>query len=176
MLINKEKLSLLISNEQIQVKVKECAKYINEKYADKKVLIIGILNGVFVFMADLVREINLQIEIDFLAATSYIDTQSSGNLKITKDLNVDIKGYHVILLEDILDTGFTLSKVIKMLQVREPKSLEVITLLDKKEKHTNFKEDYYALISLEKDHFLVGYGLDCSGQYRNLKDIYVVNQ
>lgn len=176
MLIDKTKLSLLISNDQIQTKVKECAKYINEKYVDKKVLIIGILNGVFVFMADLVRQIDLQIEIDFLGANSYIDTQSSGNLKITKDLNVDIKGYHVILLEDILDIGFTLNKVIQMLQIREPLSLEVITLLDKKEKHPNFKDDYYALIPLEKDYFLVGYGLDFSGQYRNLKDIYVVNQ
>lgn len=159
---------VLISQEQIQSKIKEVAEKVNLEYDGKPLLLVSILNGAFVFMSDFCRAINIPCEIAFMCAKSYYNgTSSSGIVNVTMDISQDISKYHVIIVEDIIDTGRTLKDIIKLLNSRNPLSLKVITLLDKPSRRV---VDLNADISLFTipDLFVIGYGLDYSEYYRNL--------
>lgn len=159
---------VLITKEEIDEAIARAGKEISDSYDGHPILLVSILKGAFVFMADLCRAITVPCEIGFMAAKSYYaGTSSSGVVKITMDLEQDISKYHVIIVEDIIDTGRTLSDVVRMLKNRDPLSLKVITLLDKPDRR---KVDFKADISLFTipDHFVIGYGLDCAEYYRNL--------
>ena len=161
--------SVLITEEEIKSAVKKCGEEISLKYNGKKVLLVGILKGSFMFISDLAREITIPCEIDFMAASSYgSSTVSSGSVNITRDIASDLSGYSVIIAEDILDSGNTLSKIKKILLERNPDSLEIIVLLDNPERRTADIEADKALFKIP-DKFVVGYGLDYNEQYRNLK-------
>ena len=165
---------VLISEEEIQNKIKAVGAQISQEYEGKPLLLVSILNGAFVFMADLCRAITIPCETAFMCAKSYYNgTSSSGIVKITMDLMQDISGYHVIIAEDIIDTGRTLHDVIELLKARNPLSLKVITLLDKPDRRVkDVKVDYTGFEI--PDEFVVGYGLDYAQKYRNLPYIGVV--
>ena len=159
---------ILITKEEIDEAIAKAGKDISDSYDGRPILLVSILKGAYVFMADLSRAITVPCEIGFMAAKSYYaGTSSSGVVKITMDLEQDISKYHVIIVEDIIDTGRTLNDVVNMLKLRNPVSLKVITLLDKPSRR---KVDFKADVSLFTipDHFVVGYGLDCGEYYRNL--------
>jgi len=158
----------LISREAIDEKVKELGKIVERDYADRDVLFIGILKGAVMFIADLMRAVNLPIEVDFMAVSSYgSSTRSSGVVRILKDLDEDIKDRHVLLVEDILDTGLTLNYLLKNLRSRQPASLEICSLLVKKGKQSPGLVPKYVGFEIE-DIFVVGYGLDYQERFRNL--------
>lgn len=158
----------LISKEEIERALCEAGRWIDAIYDGRPVLLVSILKGAFVFMADLCRAVSVPCEIDFMCAQSYYEgTQSSGVVKITKDLDRDVKNYHVVIVEDIIDTGRTLRDVVKLLRARDPLSLSVVTLLDKPDRRlVDFKADL-SLFTIP-DLFVVGYGLDCGEYFRNL--------
>ena len=165
---NKHIKGVLISKEEIDAAVAKAGKDISDSYDGRPILLVSILKGAFVFMADLCRAITVPCDIGFMCAKSYYNgTTSSGVVKITMDLEYDISNYHVIIVEDILDTGRTLHDVVKLLKSRNPLSLKVVTLLDKPSRR---KVDFTADVSLFtiEDKFVIGYGLDCNEQYRNL--------
>ncbi len=159
---------VVITKEEIDAAIKEAGKKISESYDGKPILLVSILKGAFVFMADLCRAITVPCEIAFMCAKSYYKgTTSSGVVKITMDLDQDISKYHVIIVEDIIDTGRTLNDIVSLLKSRNPLSLRVVTLLDKPERRlVEFKADM-ALFTIP-DFFVIGYGLDCAEYYRNL--------
>lgn len=159
---------VLFTEEEIKAKIAEAGGEISEKYAGKPLLLVSILNGAFIFMADLCRAVTIPCEIAFMCAKSYYSgTQSCGEVTISKDLTQDISGYHVVIVEDIIDTGRTLKAVVEMLKKRNPLSLEVITLLDKPSRRAVDFEADKALFTIS-DYFVIGYGLDCGEKYRNL--------
>ena len=165
---NKHIKGVLISKKEIDAAVAKAGKEISDSYDGKPILLVSILKGAFVFMADLCRAITVPCEIGFMCAKSYYSgTTSSGVVKITMDLEYDISKYHVIIVEDILDTGRTLYDVVKLLKSRNPLSLKVITLLDKPSRRKVDFEADRSLFTIE-DKFVIGYGLDCAEQYRNL--------
>lgn len=167
---------IIINEEEIRMKISEAGKYIDSLYDGKPILLVGILKGCFVFLADLARAVSVPCEVAFMAVQSYYSgTDSSGSVDITMDLKQDVSGYHVIIAEDIIDTGRTLSKIYCMIKERSPLSLRVIALLDKPERRV---VDFYADISLFTidDVFVVGYGLDCGEYYRNLPYIAEFNE
>jgi len=159
---------ILITEEQIKQEIAKVGKLISDSYDGRPILLVSILKGAFVFMADLMRAITVPCEIGFMCAKSYYKgTSSSGVVNITMDLDQDIKNYHVIIVEDIVDTGRTLLDVVKLLKTRNPISLKVVTLLDKPDRRlVDFKADY-SLFTIP-DLFVIGYGLDCGELYRNL--------
>ena len=159
---------VLITKEEIDAKIKEAGEYIDSIYDGRPILLVSILKGAFVFMADLCRAVTVPCEIGFMCAKSYYSgTSSSGVVQITMDLDQDIKDYHVVIVEDIIDTGRTLNDVVKLLRARDPLSLRVVTLLDKPDRRVvDFKADM-SLFTIP-DHFVIGYGLDCGEYYRNL--------
>lgn len=159
---------VIISEQEIKDKIKEAGALISREYEGKPLLIVSILKGAFVFMADLCREITIPCEMGFMCAESYFaGTESSGKVNITLDLKQDISKYHVIIAEDIIDSGRTLSEIVNILKARDPLSLKVVTLLDKPERRTvDFNADY-SLFTIP-DLFVIGYGLDCGEYYRNL--------
>lgn len=166
--------SVLFTEEQIFDIVKRLGAEISNDYKDKNLLLVGILKGSVVFMADLMREIDLPCTIEFMALSSYGNsTRSSGVIRIIKDLSIDIKDYDVLVVEDILDSGNTLSKLKAMLELRNPKSFKICTFFDKPERRTaDIKADY---VGAEiPDEFIVGYGLDYSEKYRNLPYVGVL--
>ena len=167
---------VLISEEEIKAAIKETGKKISESYSGEPILLVSILNGAFVFMADLCREITVPCEIAFMCAKSYYKgTDSSGIVNITMDLEQDISGYHVIIVEDIVDTGRTLNDIVKLLKARNPLSLKVVTLLDKPSRRiVDFNPDMSLFVI--DDLFVIGYGLDCGEYYRNLPYIAEFNQ
>jgi hypoxanthine phosphoribosyltransferase len=159
---------IIISEEQLKKRIKELGTQITADYYDKNLMIIGVLKGCFVFMADLVREINLPCKIDFMYVSSYNKgTVSSGRVQIVKDLTVDIAGCDVLIVEDILDTGLTLESLCKILAVRNPASIKICTLLDKPARRKSDVYPDYTGFEIE-DKFVVGYGLDYDQEYRNL--------
>lgn len=160
----------LITAEEIAEKVKETGRYISEKYKDKPLLMVSILNGAFIFMADLCREVTVPCEIAFIAVKSYDGTRSTGNVEITRDIDKDISKYNVVIAEDIIDSGRTLMDITEKLKNRSPLSLEVITLLDKPARREVPFEADRSLFTIP-DAFVVGYGLDCDEQFRNLRYI-----
>lgn len=159
---------VIFTEEEIKARIAEAGREISEKYAGKPLLLISILNGAFVFMADLCRAVTIPCEIGFMCAKSYYNgTVSSGEVTITKDITQDLRDYHVIIVEDIIDTGRTLAAVVDKLKQRDPLSLEVVTLLDKPSRRVvDFKADK-SLFTIP-DYFVIGYGLDCGEKYRNL--------
>ena len=158
---------VFISKEQIANRVKEIGALISKDYAGKEVTVIPLLTGAFMFAADLLREIKVPVDIQFMATSSYEGTQSTGEVKINYDLKRSVHGKHVLLVEDIVDTGLTLSSLMHLLEKRNPASLKLCSLLYKpaRIKH-QVKIDYLAF-EIE-DHFVIGYGLDYAGAYREL--------
>lgn len=159
---------VLISEEKLRAAVKTAGKRISTEYEGKPLLLISILKGSFVFFSDICRAISIPCEVGFMATESYYSgTHSSGDVKITLDLKQNISNYHVILVEDIVDTGRTLNDVTDLLKKRNPLSLKVVTLLDKPDRRVNnFKAD--EVLFTIPDIFVIGYGLDCGEYYRNL--------
>lgn len=159
---------IIITKEEIDDAIKKAGKQISDEYDGRPILLVSILKGAFVFMADLCRAITVPCEIGFMCAKSYYNsTVSSGVVKITMDLEQDISKYHVIIVEDIIDTGRTLNDVVNLLKTRNPLSLKVIALLDKPSRRlVDFKADI-SLFTIP-DYFVIGYGLDCGEYYRNL--------
>ena len=164
---------VLLTREEIQNKVAEIGKKITVDFADKNPIFIGVLKGCFIFMADLMRNVDIRCSMDFMAVSSYSGTTSTGAVKINKDLSQDIAGRHLILVEDILDSGVTLNYLKNSLQVRQPASVHIATLLDKPARR---KADIYADYSCfdVPDAFVVGYGLDYNEHYRNLPYIGIL--
>ncbi len=169
--VNKEKLTELISENQIQDKVKEIAADISQKYSGEAPILIGILNGSFIFCADLIRELDIDCEIDFIKVSSYMGTESVGTVKLRKDISADITNRHVIIVEDIIDSGITIKFIKDRMLEAGPKSVAIVTLLMKPDiAKLDFKIDW---VGFEiPPEFVVGYGLDYDQLYRNLKAIY----
>ncbi len=165
---------ILISEDQIQQKVKELGKQITRDYKGKDPILVGVLNGAVIFMADLMRCIDIPIEVDFMAVSSYgVSTESSGIVRILKDLDKSIEGRHVIVVEDIIDTGLTLKYLTTLLKDRKPRSIRLCSLLDKPERRKIDIDIDYKGFSIP-DEFVVGYGLDFKEKYRNLPYICVL--
>ncbi len=167
-------ISTLISGEEIQQKLTEMGAAITADYEGKDLLVVGVLKGAFMVMADLSRHIDLPVEFDFMAVSSYgASTQSSGVVRILKDLDQEIAGKHILIVEDIIDSGLTLSYLIKSLKVRQPASIEIATLLWKEGIQRVPINVKYPGFSIGPE-FVVGYGLDYAGKYRNLPFIGVL--
>ncbi|MEW6599609.1 MAG: hypoxanthine phosphoribosyltransferase [Nitrospirota bacterium] len=164
-----------LTSEQIQRRVKELARKISEDYEGKEILAVGILKGAFMFFTDIVKQIQVPLDVDFLVVSSYIKTETTGKVKIHADLREDIKNKHVLLFEDIVDTGTTLKNIKDTLLSRQPASLKICAFLDKKaHRQVDLEPDYtgYKI----PDEFVVGYGLDYDNKYRNLPYIAVFKE
>ena len=173
-ILDKDVERVLFSEEQLRARVAEIAAEIDRDYAGKEPLLVSVLRGSFVFMADLVRQIHLPCTVDFMAVSSYgAGTSSSGQVKIVKDLSEQIEGKDVLVVEDILDSGNTLSYLLKLLEARRPSSIRLCTLLDKPERRTKPVEVQYSGFTIP-DEFVVGYGLDYDEKYRNLPYIGIL--
>lgn len=166
---------VLITKEEIAEAIEKAGKWISDSYDGRPILLVSILKGAFVFLADLCRAVTAPCEVGFMCAKSYYSgTVSTGVVKITMDLDRDISNYHVVIVEDIIDTGRTLSDIVKLLKGRNPLSLRVVTLLDKPDRRlVDFKADY-SLFTIP-DRFVIGYGLDCAELYRNLPYVAIYN-
>lgn len=165
--------SILISEEEIREKVSAMGAQISKDFAGKEPIFVGVLKGCFIFMADLMRYVDIKCTMDFMAVSSYSGTSTTGAVKINKDLSQDIEGRHVIIVEDILDSGITLHYLKNYLMVRKPASITIATLMDKPARR---KAEVYADYSCFEipDAFVVGYGLDYNEMYRNLPYIGVL--
>ncbi|OBZ15408.1 hypoxanthine phosphoribosyltransferase [Bacillus sp. FJAT-27264] len=165
---------VLISEEEIQQRIKELGTVLSKEYAGRNPLVICVLKGAFIFMADLVKVITVPLEMDFMAVSSYgASTKSSGVVKIIKDLDVSVEGRDVLIVEDIIDSGLTLSYLIELLRNRNAKSVSVVTLFDKPAGRTvNLEAEYTGFVL--PDEFIVGYGLDYAERYRNLPYVGVL--
>ena len=160
---------VLLSEEQIQEKVRELAAQLSEEYADKDPVFVGVLKGVVMFFGDMVKRIDIPCQIDFMWISSYAGTNSTGSMVVKRDVSCDLKGRHVVILEDIFDTGNSLEFTYKHLLSKEPASLKICTLLDKPERRNptvTVKPDYTGFVI--PNEFVVGYGLDFNEHYRNL--------
>ena len=172
-LVNNEQFVPFIDERKIQKRVKELGKKISSDYKDRVPIFIGVLNGSFVFFSDLIREITIDCEVDFLKLSSYGDAKvSSGNVHLLKDLNCQVMGRDIIIVEDIIDTGHTLDYITRNLIARQPASLKICTLLDKAERRqVDIPVDYTGFVIPDK--FVFGYGLDLDEHFRNLPFIGV---
>ena len=161
-------ISVLLSEETLQQRIQTLGQQITSDYQGKDLIVVGILNGCFVFLADLVRAIDLPVTTDFMGLSSYgSSTESSGVVQITKDLSRPIEDQHVLIVEDIIDTGLTMSYLLENLETRKPSSVRICSLLSKPSKHkVSIPIDYLGFAV--EDKFVVGYGLDFDGRYRNL--------
>ena len=165
---------ILFSEEYLSEIVSKLGKRISEDYKDKNLLMISVLKGSVIFMSDLMRQISVPCVIDFMSVSSYVGAKSSGEVRILKDLDTPIQGYDVLVVEDILDSGRTLSYILEMLKSRNAKSIKICTLLDKPERRlVDLKADY-TLFTIP-DYFVVGYGLDFGEYFRNLPYIAEYN-
>lgn len=168
--------NILVDEEQITLKVKELGAKITEDYKGKDLLLICVLKGAAIFVSDLMKRIDLPLEIDFMAVSSYgSDTKSSGVVRILKDLNQGIEGKHVLIVEDIIDSGLTLSYLRDNLKARGPASVEICTILDKPERRKTHLDIKYTGFQVP-DEFVVGYGLDYAEKYRNLPFVAVLKE
>lgn len=168
------KIETLISREKVESRIKELAKIIESEYKDKDLICVGLLKGSVIFLSDLIKEINLPLQIDFMNVSSYgNETTTSGNVKILKDTDLDVKGKDVLIIEDIIDTGITLEYVLAMFKAKGVSSVKTCTLLSKPERRrVDVQVDY---IGFEvEDKFVIGYGLDYAQKYRNLPYIGAV--
>jgi len=169
-------LRVLISAEQIQTRIQEMGAQLDRDYPKGPVYLIAILKGACFFLADLARAMNTPARIEFVGISSYGKGKtSSGEVKLTKDLDVSIEGYDVVVVEDIVDSGVTLSYLVKIFAQRKPRSLRIATLLDKPERRQRPVEVHYVGFKIP-DEFVVGYGLDYAEDYRNLKDVCVLSE
>ena len=167
---------VIISEEDLKAKVKELSAQLNKDYKDKNPLFIVILKGAFVFAADIFKYIEIPAAIDFMVVSSYaMSAESSGNVKIIKDVAQSIEGKDVIIIEDIVDTGYTLSNLVKVLKERNPASVEICSCVDKPERRVVPVDVKYKGFEVENE-FIVGYGLDYAEKYRNLPFIGVLKQ
>ena len=170
----KEQISVLISKDEVEERIAQMAEEIDKAYAGKTVHLVGILKGSVFFLCELAKRITIPVTMDFMSVSSYGDkTVSSGVVKLSKDLDENIEGRDVIVVEDILDSGRTLSYLVEALSARKPESLKIITLLDKHERRV-IPVDLYMTGFQVPDRFVVGYGLDCAQKYRNLPYIGVI--
>lgn len=160
---------ILLTEEQIQARITELGEILSEDYKDKNPIVVGVMKGVVVFYADMIRKIKTPCQMDFMWISSYAGTESTGNMIVRRDVSSDIKGRHVLVLEDIFDTGNSLAYTVKHLLAKEPASVKVCTLLDKPERRNpniTLKPDYIGFTI--PNEFVVGYGLDFNENYRNL--------
>ena len=174
--MNEMSKEIIFPYKVIQKRVKELADQISGDYTGRELIVIGILKGAFIFMADLVRAMSIPCRIDFVRVASYgAGSESSGKAVMTKDIETSINGRDILIVEDIIDTGLTLKYLVEWLKERNPHSLKVCALLDKRKKRkVSFEADYVGFTI--DDGFLVGYGLDFSERYRFLPEIYVIKQ
>ena len=166
---------ILLTEEQIQTRIRELGEILTAEYADKNPVIVGVLKGVVVFYADMVRQIKAPCQMDFMWLSSYVGTNSSGTMKVRQDVTADIQGRHVLILEDIYDTGNSLTYTVEHLKSKNPASLKICTLLDKPERRkpgVTLKADYVGFTI--PNAFVVGYGLDYNEKYRNLPFIGIL--
>ena len=171
--IQGRKLRLLIPAPEIEQKVRELGKRITEDYRDKNPVLIGILKGGFIFLADLVRELDFNVEIDFVRASSYKEGMVPGEIELLTDATTPLKDRHVLLVEDMLDTGITLDFLKSAVLSRQPASLKICALIDKKERRQIDIDADYTGFDIEEG-FIVGYGTDCGEMGRNLPGVYVL--
>lgn len=172
--VHEDVAEILVSSEEIHDKIDQLAKQITEDYRDKDLLLVGVLKGAFVFMSDLARSIQLPLEFDFMAVSSYgSSTKSSGVVRILKDLDYEITGRHVLLVEDIIDSGLTISYLLRYLEARGPASLEICSLFWKKGEQAVPMDVKYPGFEIPPV-FVVGYGLDYDERYRNLPYIGIL--
>ena len=164
---------ILISQEEIENKVSELANEINSKYKGEELVVIGILKGAFIVVSDLAKQLDLDVTFDFMSIKSYYGSESTGQVKIVKDLEYDITDKNVLIVEDIYDTGLTLSNLKKLLESRNPKSIEVFSMFVKKEVAQDPIEINYSGFEIGPE-FVVGYGLDYNGKYRELPYLAVL--
>jgi len=171
-----EKIGVLISKDAVEARIQEIADQISEQYAGKVVHLIGVLKGSVFFMCELAKRLTVPVTMDFMSVSSYGNgTTSSGIVKLIKDLDESIEGREVILVEDIMDSGRTLSYLVNIMQERKPASFKIITLLDKPERRVvEIEPDMTCFVV--PDRFVVGYGLDCAQKYRNLPYIGVIEE
>lgn len=174
--INEDVFIPFLSEQEIQIRVKELADQISTDYKDKLPIFIGVLNGAFIFMSDLLKNITINCEIDFFKLSSYGDSKiSSGNVRMLKDLNCDVNGRDIIVVEDIVDTGLSIKYIEEIFGKHTPNSMKVCSLLMKPDSlKYNVKIDYIGFKIPTK--FVIGYGLDYAQKYRNLKSIYVLSE
>jgi hypoxanthine phosphoribosyltransferase len=171
--INDPNLRILISTEQLQTRVRDLGQQITRDYAGKNLHMLGVLKGACVFLSDLMRAIDLPMSLDFIGISSYgASTKSSGEVRITKDLDVSLAGKDVLVVEDIIDTGLTLNYMVNIFKSREVNSLQIAALLDKPDRHRIEVDAQYIGFTIP-NHFVVGYGLDVGELYRNLPFIAV---
>lgn len=171
-----EKIGVLISEQEVDDKISEMAEKLSKEYEGKTVHLIGVLKGSVFFMCELAKKMTIPVTLDFMAVSSYGNgTKSSGIVKLIKDLDDSIEGREVILVEDIMDSGRTLSYLVRILKERKPASFKVITLLDKPERRVVEIEPDMTGFEIP-DRFVVGYGLDCAQKYRNLPYVGVIEE
>lgn len=173
-MVTNEKIEVMLSSEEIEKRVNELAEKINNDFAGEKIIIIGVLKGSFMFLSDLVKKIKLQTEVYFIEASSYgAGTQTTGVVKIAKDVDRDLNGENILVVEDIIDTGITMDKVMEILRARGAKTVSLCSCLSKPSRRkVDITIDYLGFDI--PDEFVVGYGLDVGEQYRNLPYIGVV--
>jgi hypoxanthine phosphoribosyltransferase len=160
---------ILLTEEQIQNRIQELGEILSAEYADKDPVVVGVLKGVVVFYADMIRHIKTPCQLDFMWISSYSGTESTGKMLVRQDVTADLKGRHVVILEDIYDTGHSLSFVVEHLRAKEPASIKICTLLDKPERRKpgiTLEADYTGFVI--PNAFVIGYGLDYNEKYRNL--------
>jgi hypoxanthine phosphoribosyltransferase len=168
-------LRVLLTEQQIQTRIRELGAQIDADYPEGPIYLVGILKGACFFLADLARVLNRQARIDFIGVSSYGKGKtSSGEVKLTKDLDVTVEGAHVLIVEDIVDSGVTLTYLMHVLEQRKPRTLRIATLLDKPERRIKPVKVSYVGFQIP-DEFVVGYGLDYAEDYRNLRDICVLD-
>ncbi|OQA37353.1 MAG: Hypoxanthine phosphoribosyltransferase [Acidobacteria bacterium ADurb.Bin340] len=175
MAMSRSRIYPLLAEEPLQARIRELGAEIARDYAGKDLVVIGLLNGVYMFFSDLTRSMDLDFEVTFMQVASYgAGTESTGEVKILHDLDRSIRGRHALVVEDIVDTGLTLSKVRKLLLDREPASLRIVSLLDKPSRRRVEVPVDYVGFTIE-DHFVVGFGLDLDGKFRNLPYVGIYN-
>ncbi len=173
--MHKDLETILLTEEQIKDRIAQLGQVLTQDYAGKNPVIIGVLKGVVVFYADMIRKIEIPCEMDFMSLSSYAGTTTTGEMVLRQDLKTDIEGRHVLIMEDIFDTGHSLSYTVNMLKKRNPASLKVCTLLDKPERRkpgVTLQADYVGFTI--PNAFVVGYGLDYNERYRNLPYIGIL--
>ncbi len=175
-MIPKEKMETLISKEQMQKRIREIAEQINKDYKGKSLLVVGILKGAVLFFSDLVRQLNMDVKFDFMTISSYGgSTESTGEVKIRKDLDTSISGQNVLIVEDIIDTGLTLTSLRALLLTRKPASFKICCMLDKPSRRkVDIKPDYCCFEI--PDEFVIGYGLDFNQSGRQLEDVCYIKR
>jgi len=170
-----EHLRVLLRRSAIQRRIREMGRQISRDFRGERLHLIGVLKGASIFLSDLIRQIRLEVSLDFMAVSSYgKGSQTSGQVRLTKDLDTSIEGLNVVLVEDILDTGLTLHYLYRILQQRRPKALRVAVLLDKPERRVQEVKVDYVGFQIPNE-FVVGYGLDYAERYRNLRDVCVLS-